>query len=56
MLVPGLGDLRAGRGLRPAENVVPLVGLDAVTRCGPRLVAGSWLRSQGLASMAGASR
>jgi hypothetical protein len=29
MLVPGLGDLRAGRGLQPAENVVPLVGLDA---------------------------
>ena len=27
------------RGLQPAENVVPLVRRDAVTRYGPRLVA-----------------
>ena len=76
------------RGLQPAENVVPLVRRDAVTRYGPRLlavlntvsarlttgslraldaraelrgqdprlVAGSWLRTQGLASAGGASR
>jgi osmoprotectant transport system substrate-binding protein len=74
------------RGLQPAENVVPLVRRDAVTRYGPRLlevlnavsarlttgsrraldarvqlrgenprlVAESWLRTQGLASMGGA--
>ena len=56
MSVPGLGDLRGRRGLQPAENVVPLVGLDAVARYGPRLVAGSWLRTQGLASMGGTPR
>jgi osmoprotectant transport system substrate-binding protein len=76
------------RGLQPAENVVPLVRRDAVTRYGPRLlavldtvsarlttgslraldarmelrgqdprlVAGSWLRAQGLAPMGGASQ
>ena len=76
------------RGLQPAENVVPLVRRDAVTRYGPRLlaalntvsarlttgslraldaqvelrgqdlrlVAESWLRTQGLASTGGASR
>ena len=75
------------RGLQPAENVVPLVRRDAVTRYGPRLlavldtvsarlttgslraldarvelrgedprlVAESWLRAQGLASMGEAS-
>ncbi|MGH3213205.1 MAG: ABC transporter substrate-binding protein [Trebonia sp.] len=74
------------RGLQPAENVVPLVRRDTVTRYGPRLlavlntvsawlttgslraldarvelrgddprlVADSWLRTQGLASMGGA--
>jgi hypothetical protein len=39
VLVPGLGDLRAGRGLQPAENVIPLVRRDVVARHGPRLLA-----------------
>jgi hypothetical protein len=88
VLVPGMGDLRAGRGLQPAENVVPLVRrdvvachgprllavLDTVSAClsagslraldarvelrvqDPRLVAQSWLRTQGLASTGEVSR
>jgi hypothetical protein len=39
VLVPGLGDLRAGRGLQPAENVIPLVRRDVVACHGPRLLA-----------------
>jgi len=64
VLVPGLGDLRAGRGLQPAENVIPLVRRDVVARHGPRLLAvlnivstaGNWSRAQGLAWMGEVSR
>ena len=64
VLVPGLGDLRAGRGLQPAENVIPLVRRDVVARHGPRMLAvlntvstaGNWSRAQGLAWMGEVSR
>ena len=39
VLVPGMGDLRAGRGLQPPGNIVPLVRRDVVARYGPRLLA-----------------
>jgi hypothetical protein len=63
-LVPGLGDVRAGRGLQQAENVVALVRRDVVTCHGSRVLAvlntvstaGNWPRAQGLASMGEVSR
>lgn len=63
-LVPGLGDVRAGRGLQQAENVVALVRRDVVACHGPRVLAvlntvstaGNWPRAQGLASMGEVSR